>query len=652
MSHFISKLLEHRRLWAAALVLVILFMAVPQPANAWLGIPGPAELISGIIFAVVQFLSMVAGVIIAIQAWFLEIILNISVGLVNSAPVRVGFPIVLSIANLFFVGALIVIAIATILRRAEYGAKKVLWKLVVMAVMVNFGLVICGALLSLSDETTKFFIESISPASSGPGGETNFKGFANSIAGAFNPQAVVLSSKDLTNNPAVSTEAIGKAATAGSDFGAILKPFISIISTLGTFVIIIITLATLNSMLMWRYIKLGLALIVLPLAWAAWIFPTYQEHYKKWWTNFTKWTIFPPVVVFFIWLGLKVSEVMSQQTGEFKTIYPTEGGNVVADFLDTLITPIVGQTLKAFILFGIMMGGMVAAQELGIKGAEGAVKAIEGVGKGAKGYAGRKMNRGGALVKEGVSRGAMKGGAKVAARLEKMGMPFMNKKKVIDDQGKVQKEDKTPEEKLSGILNKKADQNRDNLQEKLEPGSSLEQWKGENLGQWQERLGKRGLGPKVTPAESDADWNKRFDEGAAKAALTDSSLQQRFADGETEEDWKARVSGARPDLARRGATAESSGDWKKRIDETRDKLAKAAKAGGGFGDDKGLVSSMWDGMNEGFKKGGHPKLTTERRDELLKELGVDHATDTPHSPAPSAPPAPSSGGEAPKPAGH
>lgn len=355
---------------------------------------GPAVVISKFAFGITYFLSLIAGLIIALESWVLQVILSISMDLVNSAPVRVGFPIVLSIANLFFVGALIVIAIATILRREEYGAKNVLWKLVVMAIMVNFGLVICGTLLSISDETTKFFIESVSPGSSGPNGETNFRKFSESIAGAFNPQAVILTQKDITENPAIAQEAISGAAQAGDNFGDMLKPLISIMSTIGSFIVIIITLTTLIGMLLWRYIRLGMAMIVLPLAWAAWIFPTYQEHYKKWWTKFTQWAIFPPVVVFFLWLGLKISEVMSQQTGEFAEIYPDGGENAVAAFLGGTFTPIISQTLKSFILFGIMMGGMVAAQELGVKFADGGYKAIEGAGGWAKGKAMNYTKRG------------------------------------------------------------------------------------------------------------------------------------------------------------------------------------------------------------------------------------------------------------------
>lgn len=408
MSRFFSKIAGRRRLWVVGLLLFILLVTMPSTTSAQTADGGIVDkvqqaigslfslgeiqqsVISFVVFGLTWMISLIAGLFIGIESWFLEIIININFNLVNSAPVKIGFPIVLGMANLFFVGALIVIAIATILRRAEYGAKKVLWKLVVMAVMVNFGLVICGSLLSISDEATKFFIQSATP---GSGNDESIWKFSESIAGAFNPPASFLSLDSLAENPDRAAEDLGFASKAGDALGNMIKPIVGVLSTLGSLTIIVITLATLNAMLLWRYIRLGMALILLPLAWAAWIFPTYQEHYKKWWTKFTQWTIFPPVVIFFIWLGLKTSQVMSNTEGEYARIWRSTRGdgypNPISDYFGALLTPIISQTLKTFILFGIMMGGIVAAQELGIKFADAGYKAAESAGGWAKAKAGR-----------------------------------------------------------------------------------------------------------------------------------------------------------------------------------------------------------------------------------------------------------------------
>jgi hypothetical protein len=579
----------------------------------------PEKLISQIVFAVAYFFSIIAGVIIAIQSWFLQIILQISMNLVNSSPVRVGFPIVLSIANLFFVGALIVIAIATILRREEYGAKNVLWKLVVMAVMVNFGLVICGTLLSISDETAKFFVESVSPGSSGPNGETNFKKFAESIAGAFNPQDSILSQKDITENPGEAQEAISGAASAGDTFAGVLKPLISLLSTLGSLVITIITLATLNLMLLWRYIRIGMALIVLPLAWAAWIFPTYQQHYKKWWTKFTQWAIFPPVVIFFMWLGLKVSEVMSQKGNEFAAIYQDAGENSIAAFFGGLFTPIISQTLNSFILFGLMMGGLVAAQELGVKFADAGYKAVEGAGKGAKNWATNRAKQapGGLRRRVGGEKYKManSGMGRILNPIRKGANAIIGDPKkdaagnITGMRGKaVAGLDKV------GELQKRLGLAPNNEKKSPDKAESLLRKNNETREDWEARVAKndKGLKRKQETAE---EWQARV----GLAAQADPALNRKS--DESMEDWKNRVTHRNPALADKNETEE---DWEKRIKEKEDKNIKEhGEASQKWSEaerkrkwNNSLLGSVVGGVNSSM---GHKKLKPE---EVEKALGI------------------------------
>jgi len=105
--------------------------------------------IGKIVFGLSYLAASIAGIFVAVEAWILSIILGLNTQIVNSPPVQLGFPVVLQIANLAFVLGIIVIAIATILRLERYGIKQILWKLLVMAVLVNFGLVICAPILNL-----------------------------------------------------------------------------------------------------------------------------------------------------------------------------------------------------------------------------------------------------------------------------------------------------------------------------------------------------------------------------------------------------------------------------------------------------------------------------------------------------------------------
>ena len=63
---------------------------------------------------------------------------------INAAPVVAGWVIVRDICNMFFILILLVIAFATILRVEGYDIKKMIPKLIIMAVLINFSKTICG----------------------------------------------------------------------------------------------------------------------------------------------------------------------------------------------------------------------------------------------------------------------------------------------------------------------------------------------------------------------------------------------------------------------------------------------------------------------------------------------------------------------------
>ena len=95
------------------------------------------------------FLSYVVGyittVIIDVLIWVVQF--N---NIINVEAVKVGWVIVRDLANMFFVLVLLVIAFATILRIESYNAKKLLPKLLIMAVVINFSKTIFGIIIDFS----------------------------------------------------------------------------------------------------------------------------------------------------------------------------------------------------------------------------------------------------------------------------------------------------------------------------------------------------------------------------------------------------------------------------------------------------------------------------------------------------------------------
>ena len=70
---------------------------------------------------------------------------------INAAAVVKGWAIVRDLCNMFFILILLVIAFATILRVEGYDIKKMVPKLIIMAILINFSKTICGLIIDAAD---------------------------------------------------------------------------------------------------------------------------------------------------------------------------------------------------------------------------------------------------------------------------------------------------------------------------------------------------------------------------------------------------------------------------------------------------------------------------------------------------------------------
>jgi len=348
-------------------------------------------LIAKICFFISWLISWICEIIIGAQAWAIGIILNISSGIFNTAIVQTGFSISLAVANLGFVFGIIVIAIATILQNQTYGIKQTLWKLVLMAILVNFGLVIMGSIFNFADQFTNYFLSCTTGTCGGTQSvATTDNKFAIALAGAFNPQEFT---QDGTPSSTVGMD---------NNTASLLIPIVALVFTIFALVTIIITLGTFCIMLLIRYVYIAILAVLLPFAWMLWVFPSTQSNFNKWWSSFIKWTIFAPVVLFFTWLGIITAHGLALTSGpqSFANITPGNNGSVIVGG----IGPLIGDILNAIVLVGLLGGGMFAAHELSITGAKEALGAMKGAAKGFGTWATKSSGR-----------GLMRAGSRIAA---------------------------------------------------------------------------------------------------------------------------------------------------------------------------------------------------------------------------------------------
>jgi len=324
---------------------------------------------------VAQIIAKIGAVIHSIVSlffWLASMLLDLAFGLekfTTAGVVKMGWDITRDFVNMFFVLVLLVIAFGTILRIESYGAKQLLRNLIIVALLINFSLVICGAIIDSSQLVTRFFYNEIRGTA----------GVGAQIASVIKIQKVTE-----LNETASPPEKIagGLGGTMMMIFSILLGIILILAATLavgiGAFFLIV------------RMIALWFLIILAPIGWFCSILPATSQYAKKWWSSFLNYTFFAPIYAFFVWLAIKIGE-----GGELTGIVNQEVNNIITaqGFGKTVFSVIFSVPtliLQFIVIIGFLFGGLLVAQQLGIKGAQGATKLAEWTGKGAAGWTGKQ----------------------------------------------------------------------------------------------------------------------------------------------------------------------------------------------------------------------------------------------------------------------
>ena len=314
-------------------------------------------------------ISYVGGVLISFAGTIIQVVISAGTNVLSSPMVQIGFKIALDLTNLGFVLAIIMIAFTTMFRLQSYDTKQFLKNLIIAAVLVNFSLLIAGSIIDASNVFGNFFINA-----SSPGGLEHEKlsKFADNLAGSLNIQKIIGITPNATDS------GLGSFVKVGAGFYTV---FASVAVALMFNAFLVITFYAIAIMLLMRYLWLTFLIIIMPLAWLAYTFPKLSKHFSNWWEKFLHWNIFYPVVAFFLYLGMQ----SAQSVGAFLGTDGTQGTAINAATLTTAagLTGIAANTLAGFIQIfvqvGVMLGGLYAATQLKVYGAQAAMGMATGV---------------------------------------------------------------------------------------------------------------------------------------------------------------------------------------------------------------------------------------------------------------------------------
>ena len=350
------------------------------------GVSAISDIINSFDTLMIRLLAFFAKLLGKLFTWVVGMLVQVAGynDFLKATAVVTGWVIVRDLANMFFVLILLVISIATILRVEAYSYKKLLPKLLLMAVLINFSKTICGIIIDFAQVIMLTFVNAFQAA-----------------AGANFFQALgVHQMFDLDN-------LAGEAAAPDQQWDLVGTAFLALLVVL----IATITVGVLMVVLVARIVVLWTLIVLSPLAFLLASFPQGQTYAKQWWDEFSKYVISGPVLAFFIWLALIVAGggTASTEIGVDSTALDTANGLGAVGKYNNLSSLVVGVTM--------LLVGLMFTQKLGVVGSSVAGAALSGLRragtapfrtawKGAKGGVGLAWKGTKALTAGGYQRGA------------------------------------------------------------------------------------------------------------------------------------------------------------------------------------------------------------------------------------------------------
>ena len=224
---------------------------------------------------VASLLLVVAGWFIKLTFFILKFVIEVAGynGFIDSPAVIVGWVMVRDVTNMFFVVVLLLISFGTILGLEQYEYKKLLIKLLMAAVIINFSRIICGIIIDVAQVVMITFVNGIVATASG------------NLVNMFKIDKIF-------------------ALTGGAD-GVAQKSssFLVAVAAISFAAIMMMTMLTFLFLLMARMMALWILIVLSPFAFVLNVLPQTQKYAGQWWTEFGGNVVAGPIVAFFLWLS-------------------------------------------------------------------------------------------------------------------------------------------------------------------------------------------------------------------------------------------------------------------------------------------------------------------------------------------------------------
>jgi len=260
-----------------------------------------------------NIIASIAGILINLESQLLSLITQVS-QFTTMPVVQTGWQVARDFANIFFIALLVYVAFCYILRINSKSSQKILVNVIVMAILINFSLMIGGIIIDFSNVFFNYFVFGTTANQQSSGDKS--AALSYSLGNALKLNTFTKTLQEAQKQAEGTEEALlekAKSSTSTEDmqnwvtfkmdnedthvlfFAAIRIIFIIIFSF-----VIILALGGLVVTLFVRLFWLWILLILAPLAWTLSVapIPVIGHYAKEWWNNFLKWCFVGPVVGF------------------------------------------------------------------------------------------------------------------------------------------------------------------------------------------------------------------------------------------------------------------------------------------------------------------------------------------------------------------
>ncbi|MDP3995484.1 MAG: hypothetical protein Q8P78_02615 [bacterium] len=342
-------------------------LATAAPAHAQETIGWVATIMSSIASVIIEL----AGKLLIVLIELLLVIVKYN-EFINAPAVERGWILIRDFTNMAFLVIFIAIAYATILGVEKYEWKRLLPKLLMMAVAVNFSKTISGVVIDAAQVLMITFVNGFKDVAAG-----------NLIRGLG--LADMLSIRQLGADENVTDSAIA----AASILAVVLL------------VIAVIVVGVIVMMFLVRIMYLWILIIMAPLAFLMGATPGAEHLFKQWWDRLIRYAFVGPIMAFWLWLSFSVMAGVAPGYNLAKDSKFDFSGGAETGFVDVTgntAAAISGistsdQLLSYAISIALLIYSLIVAKGMGVKGAGIAGSALDKIKSG-----GIKLGKFGALV--------------------------------------------------------------------------------------------------------------------------------------------------------------------------------------------------------------------------------------------------------------